>query len=162
MARVFFKSLQEVPAPILEAYREHRYSFDPAPLPTAAHTHWRETDWINYVTFAPELEALRTIITKQERFAEDWNVPLDRVSVMVRLGEDCAKLGVKECNGDPHPRNPKEDKDKNAQLWGHDRDIAAQELLRYAERFGFTEVVFAGLYPSLKKGEAFADIPYNS
>lgn len=161
MSKRFFKTLSEVPAEILDAFKNHRYTFDPGNLPSSAHSHWREKDWINYVSFAPELEALRTVITPQERFAKEWNVDIDRVAVIVRLGNECASLGVKECNGDPHPRNPdKTDKNKNAQLWGHDRDVAAQELLRYAESYGFTGVEFNGLYPSLKKGEIDVPIPY--
>ena len=54
-----YKSIDEVPPQILEAYRDYRYRFDPRGLPSSAHSKWSEVDWINYVRFSPELERLR-------------------------------------------------------------------------------------------------------
>lgn len=101
-------------------------------------------------------------MTSAERFAHEYGIDVDRVAVLVRLGVECAQLGTHECNGDPHPRNPdKSDKNVNARLWGHDRDVAAAELLRYAETYGFTAVEFNGLYPTLKKNERDVYLPYD-
>jgi len=98
----------------------------------------------------------------QERFATEYGVDIDRVPVLTRLADECARMGEKECNGDPHPRNPEPtNKSESARLWGHARDVAAAELLRYAERFGFVKVDFAGLRPCLRdKAGRYVEIPH--
>ena len=57
--KLFFKCIDDVPTPIVEAYDAGRYTFDPNNLPCQAHTHWLKVDWINFVRFAPDLETLR-------------------------------------------------------------------------------------------------------
>ncbi len=101
-------------------------------------------------------------MTTQERFAEDWGMPVGRVEQLVGLARECAQLGEHVCNGARHPRNKlhPEDKNKNAQLWGNAQDVATAELLRLAESYGFTDVIYAGLGPTLKRGEQFVEIPY--
>ncbi len=101
-------------------------------------------------------------MTTQERFAEDWGMPLDRVGKLVRLARECGKLNEHYCNGDPHPANTHrpDDKNKNAELWDHAHDLASHDLLRFVETYGFTEVVHTGLGPTLKRGEQFVEIPY--
>lgn len=100
-------------------------------------------------------------MTTQERFATDWGIDIDRVLVIVRMAKECKRLNEKFSNGDPHPRNPDPaDKNRNAELWGNAVDVAANELLRYVERFGFTGIEFAGLGPTLKRGEQFVEVPY--
>jgi hypothetical protein len=55
----FYKILDEVPQPLVDAYETGRYVFDPALLPVQAHTHWTKVEWINFVRFNPDLEKLR-------------------------------------------------------------------------------------------------------
>jgi hypothetical protein len=52
----FFRTHDEIPEPIREAYRTGQYHFSAPPVPTWA---WTDRDWINFVRFSPELEALR-------------------------------------------------------------------------------------------------------
>lgn len=93
-------------------------------------------------------------MTVQERFAADHSVDIDRVGVIVRMARECGNLNEHYSNGDPHPKN------RNAELWGNAVDVASAELLRYVERFGFTDVVYTGLGPTLMKGKTFVEIPY--
>lgn len=95
------------------------------------------------------------------RFAADWGIDIDRVGVIVRLARECGKLNEKATNGDPHPRNPNpDDKNRNMELWSHDCDVATAELLRYVETYGFTAIAYTGLYPTLKRGAQFVEVPY--
>ena len=97
----------------------------------------------------------------RERFAKEHGIDVDRVNVIVRLADECAKLNEKYCNGDPHPRNPTPtDKAKNSELWGNAVDVAAAELQRYVDRFGL-KVQFTGLRPCLQdKAGRWFDIPH--
>lgn len=51
MSKPHYKTLDEVPARIRQAYTEGDYSFRAPPVPTFG---WRAVDWINYVNFNPE------------------------------------------------------------------------------------------------------------
>lgn len=55
----FFKTIDEVPLEIVDAYRNKKYMFNGSMLPVQAHTHWNEVNWINHVSFSQELEKLR-------------------------------------------------------------------------------------------------------
>ena len=87
---------------------------------------------------------------------------IDRVLVMVRRAKELGKMNEKFCNGDYHPANKlaPADKNKNAELWAHAIKVGTQELLRYVETYGFTDVIYTGLGPTLKRGERFVEIPY--
>jgi hypothetical protein len=100
-------------------------------------------------------------MTVQERFAADFGVDIDRVGVIARLADECCKMNEHECNGDPHPRNPdKADKNKNAELWGHQLAVATAELQRYVDRFGLM-VEYTGLRPCLRdKAGRYVEIPH--
>ena len=96
-----------------------------------------------------------------KRFADDHGVDIDRVPVIVRLADECCRLNTMYCNGDPHPHNPDPtDKNRNAELWGNATDVAAAELGRYVERFGF-RVEFNGLRPCLRDAAGrYIEIPH--
>ena len=100
-------------------------------------------------------------MTNQERFVADWHIDVDRVHKIVRLAKEIGKLNEHFCNGDPHPGNPTpEDKNRNSELWGNAVDVAVAELAGFANAYGFTEVVFTGLGPTLKRGSQFVEVPY--
>ena len=99
-------------------------------------------------------------MTPVQRFASDWNMPEDRVTTMVRLAKSCGRLNEKACNGDPHPHNrTPSDKNHNSEMWTHDCNVATAAMERFVEAYGFT-VAYTGLYPCLKRGEQFVEIPY--
>src|SRR5688500_11797527 len=89
-------------------------------------------------------------MTSEEKFGQQYGMNEDRVRVLFRRARALAKLGVKVCNGDPHPKNRnQDDKSENARLWQHVLDCDAVEVERYAQQYGFKGIEFNGLTPSL-------------
>ncbi len=100
-------------------------------------------------------------MTVQERFAEDWSMPQDKVREMVALAKRAGDANTHSCNGDPHPSYPNaSDKNHNSQRWGAIVDDLTRQIAALVAPFGFTEVVYTGLGPTLKRGERFVEIPY--
>jgi hypothetical protein len=99
-------------------------------------------------------------MTPLERFALDNQLTRSVSREFRRLANDCQRLGVAVCNGDPHPRNPKPaDKGENCELWQADLDATAAKLATLAKRHGFDGIQFPGLWPSLKKDSRDVYIP---
>ena len=100
-------------------------------------------------------------MTTQERFAEDYKMPLEKVELLVRLSKRAGSANEHHCNGDPHPGSSnREDKADNSRLWGNDVDAITGHIARLVQPYGFTEVVYTGLYPTLKRDSQFIEIPY--
>lgn len=100
-------------------------------------------------------------MTTQERFAEDWGMPLDSVDTLVWLAKQAGKANKHYCNGDPHPSSKdKSDKSANAGLWGKDVDGFTKRIKNLTEVYGFTDVEYTGLGPTLKRNEQFVEVPY--
>lgn len=83
------------------------------------------------------------------------------VLILVQTGSKAGRYNERYCNGDRHPRseNP-EDKAENARHWKADVARAANDILTVAQPYGFTGVEFTGLYPTLKRGNQYVEIPY--
>jgi hypothetical protein len=100
-------------------------------------------------------------MTAQERFAEDWKMPLAKVRQLVSFAKRAGDANTHYCNGDPHPSYPNaSDKNFNAQRWGAIVDDLTKQIADLVKPYGFTEIVYTGLGPTLKRGDRFVEIPY--
>lgn len=100
-------------------------------------------------------------MTVQERFAQDWNMPLLAVQMLVEYARKCFRANVGYCNGDPHRNSDdKKDKNANAKEWQRDLGRLTDRLRILVEPYGFTDVAYTGLGPTLMRGTRYVDIPY--
>jgi len=102
-------------------------------------------------------------MTTQERFAEEYEMAMRRVQLIRGIANRCGQQNEKACNGDPHPALAVwANKDKNlcTKRWQADLDESTQQLLDTVKGHGFTGVEYTGLYPTLKRGDQFVEIPY--
>lgn len=93
------------------------------------------------------------------RFADEYNVPRHVVRELVHLADSAAYANERSANGDPHPGEPNADKNRNMELWSISCDVWASGILRTMKPYGFTEVVFTGLRPALKRDQQYVEIP---
>lgn len=97
----------------------------------------------------------------RERFATDYGIPAASVAELVALSLRAGKANEHYSNGDPHPSYPNaSDKNFNAQRWGAIVDDLTEQIRKLVTPFGFTDVVYTGLGPTLKRGEQFVEVPY--
>ena len=97
----------------------------------------------------------------QKRFAADHGLPEIAVTRIVRIAKFAFEANEHACNGDPHPwQKNKADKNANADAWGVTLEGHTRDLLEVIRPYGFTDVVYTGLGPTLKKGEVFVEVPY--
>jgi hypothetical protein len=100
-------------------------------------------------------------MTAQERFAEDWKMPLQDVQRVRRLAKWAGKGNEHYCNGDPHEdATDQTDKNECAKLWAAEVDAASEGILLIVRDYGFTAIEYTGLGPTLKRGEQFVEVPY--
>ena len=99
-------------------------------------------------------------MTAQERFAADWNMPLEDVKRMVRLARSAGAANTHACNGDPFPGLLNATKARAAQEWGSQCDAITKHIAGIAGLYGFTDIVYTGLGPTLKRGSQFVEVPY--
>jgi hypothetical protein len=98
---------------------------------------------------------------ERRRFAADIGLSLETATLVVALADKAARCNERECNGDPHPKNPdRADKNRNAELWGADLEAVAAELAALVAPAGLT-VEFTGLRPCLRDAAGrFIEIPH--
>jgi hypothetical protein len=100
-------------------------------------------------------------MTNRERFAAEHGMPPDKVQSLVQLATKAGKANEHYSNGDPHPSYPdSSDKNFNAQRWGAIVDDCTELIRQLVAPYGFTDVVYTGLGPTLKRGEQFVEVPY--
>lgn len=99
-------------------------------------------------------------MTTQERFAQHYGMPLEAVAHLVTLAKGAGQANEKHCNGDPHPNSSDStDKNQNAERWAANVEARTASMTRIVRPYGFA-VVYTGLYPALKRGDQFVEIPY--
>ena len=99
-------------------------------------------------------------MTNKERFAEDYKMPLTQVKQLVSLAKQAGQANEHFCNGDAHPFDPNSsDKNLNSRLWKNTVDRLTEEIAELVAPYGFTDIVFTGLYPTLKRGNEYVQIP---
>lgn len=97
----------------------------------------------------------------QKRFAAEWQMPEDSVDTLVWLAKQAGKANEHYSNGDPHSKSTDPtDKNENARLWSDEVDGFTKRIRNLTELYGFTDVVYTGLGPTLKRGEKFVEVPY--
>lgn len=100
-------------------------------------------------------------MTTQERFAAEHSMPLSDVQRLVMFAKKAFAANEHACNGDPHPSYPQaSDKAFNSGRWHQIVDDCTASILTLVQGHGFTDVVYTGLGPTLKKGEQFVEVPY--
>ena len=94
------------------------------------------------------------------RFARDYQMGEDSVDTLVWLARQAFDANERRVNGDPHPQNKDpDDKNRNAAYWGREVDQFTKRIRNLTECFGFTDVVYTGLGPTLMRGDLFVEIP---
>lgn len=98
----------------------------------------------------------------QKRFANDYSMTPATVARLVDRANYAGRCNERACNGDPFPVGNAQATDKNANMeaWRRELDTVANQIASLVAPYGFTEVVFTGLGPTLKRGEQFVEIPY--
>lgn len=97
----------------------------------------------------------------RRRFAEENGMPADAVARLVRLCNRRARCAEHECNGDRHPENANpDDKNVNAALWGVCVDRAQEQIRELVKPFGLVPDFGIGLFPVLKRGDRYVEVPY--
>lgn len=100
-------------------------------------------------------------MTAQERFAEDWHMPLPSVKLLAKLAARAGKSNEHYCNGDTHEYSADQtDKNENALRWGIEVNRYTDHIVMLIKPYGFTAIEYTGLSPTLKRGEQFVEIPY--
>lgn len=102
-------------------------------------------------------------MTVQERFADDWQMPLGEVTRLVGLARHIGRCGEHICNGDRMDESSEPDSDKkshNAHEWGKSQNVYESILLKLIGQYGFTGIEYCGLGPTLKRGTQFVEVPY--
>lgn len=102
-------------------------------------------------------------MTTQERFAEDWKMPMVDVLKLVRLARYAGRCSEHACNGDA-PDEPtahdKTDKNGNDEYWHAAQRRYDSDILALIAPYGFTGIEYTGLGPTLKRGTQFVEVPY--
>jgi hypothetical protein len=96
----------------------------------------------------------------QERFAEEYDMPARDVAKLVELAKEAFRCNELACNGDPHPLGGRGNKASNSYQWGKDVDRLTERIAALVRPYGFTEVVYTGLGPTLKRGAQYVEVPY--
>jgi hypothetical protein len=97
----------------------------------------------------------------QKRFAEEYGIPEHQVAALVGLALRAGKCNERACNGDPHPRaKDRTDKNECKDLWEADVATTTVNIADLVRPYGFTEVVYTGLGPTLKRGAQYVEVPY--
>jgi hypothetical protein len=100
-------------------------------------------------------------MTAQERFAEDWGMPLVGVQMMVETAMKCGRCNEAAVNGDRHRNSDnRDDKNANTKEWLRDLERQTEELLKIVKPYGFTAIAYTGLGPTLRRGDRYVEIPY--
>ena len=100
-------------------------------------------------------------ITVQQRFANDWGMPIIEVGRLVKLAKLAGDANEHYSNGDPFPGiSFFRDKNENARRWEKEVDRITDLITDLVKPYGFTAVVYTGLGPTLKRGEQFVEVPY--
>lgn len=101
-------------------------------------------------------------MTTVQRFAAEWGMTVKQVNRLVSLANRAMTANEHSCNGDPHPSYPNaSDKSFNSLRWEAIVGDLTAEIGKLVHAHGFTEVVFTGLRPTLKRGDMFVEIPQN-
>lgn len=110
-----------------------------------------------YKHTAPERTSIRA------KWGMEHGMLVGEVEQAIKLANRIGRFGTRECNGDPHLRNPDPtNKSENARLWGLYRDQAIELLNAHLARFGFQELKLNGLYPTLRKSGRDYYLPYDN
>jgi hypothetical protein len=97
----------------------------------------------------------------RKRFAEDHGMPIAEVEQLVALALKAGKCNEHACNGDGHPAFPNaSDKSFLAGQWKAIVRDCTHDIEKLTKPYGFTEVVYTGLGPTLKKGDQWVEVPY--
>lgn len=105
----------------------------------------------------------------QKRFAREHGMPSHEVARLVRLANQAHTCNEHASNGDPYYREKGPgvvgyihvaDKNECARFWSAKLDETTEMIRRLVTPYGFTDVVYTGLGPTLKKGETFVEVPY--
>ena len=103
----------------------------------------------------------KVVKPNQARFVEEYGMPLAEVKRLVSLAWRAGRRNEHFSNGDPHHLSKDaRDKNENAKHWADDVAAITQEISELVAKYGFTEVTFAGLGPTLKRGSQFVEVPY--
>jgi hypothetical protein len=99
-------------------------------------------------------------MTPQQRFARQYGLSRLAMSTLLALVNVAATQGVHVSNGEPHPEaKNRHDKSECAKLWEREVDNTAAKIASITKPYGFTGVVFPGLYPVLLRGTEMIQIP---
>ncbi len=102
-------------------------------------------------------------MTRQERFADEWDMPIAEVLLLVGLAKHAGRCGEHICNGDKEDGSAEPDTNKkhdNAQRWRKQQDEIDARIVALVAAYGFTAIEYCGLGPTLKRGEQFVEVPY--
>lgn len=100
-------------------------------------------------------------MTTQERFATEHGMPILTVHMLVERARRAGRANEGASNGDRHRNSDdRNDKNANAREWERDLERETEEIRKMVAPYGFTEVVYTGLGPTLKRGEQYVEIPY--
>jgi len=102
---------------------------------------------------------IRDHLAIRYRFGYEYGIPRHVVRELIHMANNAAYANERSCNGDRHPGEPGADKNRNSELWGISCDVWTSGILRTMQPYGFTDVVFTGLRPTLKRNEQFVEIP---
>jgi len=98
-----------------------------------------------------------------ESFASEHGMTVNDVHQLLQLANRCGRCNTYWCNGDPHTLNQNhDDKNENSRLWAIEFDDATAQLQKFVDEFGFGEVEYNGLYPTLKRNGRDVYPPYGS
>jgi len=100
-------------------------------------------------------------MTPIESWAKSEDVSLDDAKRLQRLMKRRHDVGIKECNGHPHPEAKNmQDKSECSKLWGVAIDVIISKIDSILEPYGIIFDAGTGLWGSLiREGKYIRDVP---